>query len=225
MWSVLLQLLPLAVAAALSSVPLTATILILLSEQRSRSALPFLIGWVVGMGLVVFGSILGAGALPTPGLQPPRFVIGTAEVIVGLGLLVYGLIAAVRAIRRPRLSSSNRWLNAVSSFGPLPSFGLALALNLRPKGLLIGLAAGLAITGASLAWADSLVLLAAYLVVAVSSVVVPIVVTLAAPGKMEPRLLRIRDWLERNGAIVTAVVMGVIGVVIALAGLGKLVLG
>ena len=219
----LAQLVPLALAAALSSVPITATILILLSSRRNRSAVPFLIGWISGMVLVVVGAVLGAGALPTPTLKPAPLVIGTAEVVVGLGLVLYGLIAALRAVRNQRLSSSNRWLSAVSSFGPLSSFGLAFVLNFRPKGLLIAVAAGLAITGASLLWADSVVLIAVYVVLAVSTVVVPIVITLVMPQRMEPRLLRIRDWLDRNGAVVTAVVMGVIGVVIALAGLIKLI--
>lgn len=223
MLSALAQLAPLAIAAALSTVPITATILILVSPQRSRSALPFLIGWVSGMALVVLGSVLGAGALPQPDFRPSPTVIGAAEVIVGLALLLYGLVAAWRAVRKRPLSSTNRWLGTVSSFGPLSSFGLALALNLRPKGLLIGMAAGLAITGASVIWADSLILIGSYLVLAVSTVAVPIVVTLVAPGRMEPRLLRIRDWLERNGAMVTAFVMSLIGIVIALAGLIRLV--
>jgi threonine/homoserine/homoserine lactone efflux protein len=223
--SALAQLLPLAVGAALSSVPITVTLLILLSEQRKRSALPYLIGWVVGMAVVVLAGVVGAGALPVPTLRPPRYVIGVAEIVVGVGLLGYGVIAALRAVRTPRLSRRNRWIEAVSTIRPAPALGLGLLLNLRPKGLLIAAAVGLAITGEGLPWADSVVLVLGYLMLAVSTVVLPIVVTLVTPNTMQPRLRRIHDWLERNGAVVTAVLMGVIGVVIALAGVGKLVYG
>lgn len=223
MVSALAQLVPLAIAAALSSVPITATILILLSSRRNRSAVPFLIGWVFGMALVIVGAVFGAGALPRPTRTPSPYVIGVAELIVGLALVLYGLIAGLRAARNRHLSSTNRWLSTVSSLSPLSSFGVAFALNLRPKGLLIGTAAGLAITGAALFWADSVILVVVYVLLAVSTVVLPIVITLAAPRRTEPWLLRIRDWLDRNGSMVTAVVMGVIGVVIALAGLGKLI--
>ena len=41
------HVLPIALAVAISSVPIMATILILLSPKRGRSALPFLIGWVL----------------------------------------------------------------------------------------------------------------------------------------------------------------------------------
>ena len=43
-------LLPIALAVAVSSVPITLTILILLSPKRNQVAIPFLIGWVVGTG-------------------------------------------------------------------------------------------------------------------------------------------------------------------------------
>ena len=46
MGQVLAQLIPVALAAALSTVPITATIFILLSERRRTTALPFLTGWV-----------------------------------------------------------------------------------------------------------------------------------------------------------------------------------
>ena len=60
MLSALGPLLPIAVAVAVSSVPIMATILILLSPKRNRSAIPFLIGWLVGMAAVVVVAALGA---------------------------------------------------------------------------------------------------------------------------------------------------------------------
>lgn len=223
MVSALAQLVPLAIAAALSSVPITATIVILLSPRRSLCGPAFLAGWVLGMAAVVLASAIGAGALPIPEFHPTGWGFGGVQVLVGVALVVYGLIAAIRAIRSPRLSSTNRWLAAVSSFGPLAVFGLAVALNFRPKGLLLGIAAGLVVAGASISWTESLVGVLVFLVIAVSTVVLPIVVTLAAPGWTEPRLVTLRDWLDRHGIVVTALAMGVIGVVLAISGLSKLV--
>ena len=60
------HILPFAVAVALSSVPIMATIFILLSPNRSRSSLPFLIGWVLGIAVVVTLCTLGAQAIPSP---------------------------------------------------------------------------------------------------------------------------------------------------------------
>ena len=79
-------LLPIALAVAVSSVPITLTILILLSPKRNRLAIPFLIGWVVGMAVVVVVSSIGANALPIRSIRTSQKAIGIAEIIVGAGL-------------------------------------------------------------------------------------------------------------------------------------------
>ncbi|MGO7983611.1 hypothetical protein ACC691_37840 [Rhizobium johnstonii] len=60
------HVIPIALAVAISSVPIMATLLILLSPKRDESALPFLIGWVLGMVLIVTICTLGASAIPAP---------------------------------------------------------------------------------------------------------------------------------------------------------------
>lgn len=48
---------------------------------------------------------------------------------------------------------------------------------------------------------------------AASTVAVPIVATLIRPQRMEPKLLVARDWLSKNGNLITAVMLFMIGVV------------
>ncbi len=64
MWQALGALLPIAVAVAVSSVPITVTILLLLSPNRSKTALPFLIGWVIGVVAVMGVSAVSARRYP-----------------------------------------------------------------------------------------------------------------------------------------------------------------
>ena len=61
------SLIPLGVAAAVSTVPILVTILILLSDNRNRSALPYLIGWVVGTLFLVTVGTIAASSLPNHG--------------------------------------------------------------------------------------------------------------------------------------------------------------
>jgi hypothetical protein len=216
------HILPIALAVAVSSVPIMATILILLSPKRSQSALPFLIGWVLGMVVVVTLCALGAQAIPTPRSQRrPDTAIGVGEIIVGLALVVIAVVAWIRARRNPT-DAMPKWLNAVSSFGPWASFGVAFGLNLRPKGLLLAIAAGLALRGDGMTAPESAVAIAIYTIVGASTVAVPIIVTLAAPVRMEPRLLAMKDWVTRNSGAVTALILLLIGVVIIGTGLGRL---
>ena len=221
MLSALGALLPIAVAAAVSSVPIMATILILLSPKRNHSAIPFLIGWVVGMAAVVAVAPVGASALPIRPLRAPQRAIGIGQIIVGLAVLVAAVLAWRRAARGPA-DRGNGWLDRVDRMGPASALGLAVALNLRPKGLLLGAAAGLSIAGSSLNGTDTAIVVAIFVGLASSTVIVPIVVTLVAPDRMQPRLVAARDWLSHNSSQITIVVLVMVGFVILGAGLSRL---
>jgi hypothetical protein len=218
MWQALGGLIPIAVAVAFSSVPITVTILILLSPNRNRAALPFLVGWVTGVVAVIIFSALGASTLPEPPRRGADTTTAVLEIIIGAALMVLGVVNLRRGERR----GLPGWLSTVDSFGALASFGVAVLLDFRPKGLLLGIAAGLALHAASVRPSQVGVLIFIYTVIATSTVVVPIAASLMAPRKMEPKLIAARDWLARNGRTLTSSVMFMIGVVILGAGLSKL---
>ena len=213
MWQALGGLLPIAVAVAFSSVPITVTILILLSPNRNRAALPYLLGWVTGVVAVIILSLLGASALPEPRLRGNDPVLAALEILIGTGLIVLGVLNLRRSSHSEQ-SGLPRWLSAVDSFGALATFGIAVLLDFRPKGLLLGMAAGLALHAASVEAGEAAVLITVYTLIATSTVVVPITASLIAPRRMEPRLIAARDWLARNGRILTSSMAFMIGVVI-----------
>jgi hypothetical protein len=221
MWQALGALLPIAVAVALSSVPLTVTILILLSPNRGRAALPFLVGWVIGVAAVIILSAAGAAALAKPLRRGPDMAVVVLEIVIGAALMV---LAAIYLRRRSPAGGTGlpRWLAAVDSFGPVVCFAIAVVLSLRPKGLLLGIAGGLALSAASLKADDAILLIMIYTAIATSTVVVPIIASLIAPQRMEPKLISARDWLIVNGRIVTSIMMFMIGVVILGYGLTQL---
>ena len=222
MLSALGQVLPIAVAVAFSSVPITATILILLSPRRNISGAAFLVGWVAGLIIVVSVATFGAQALPIKSLRTQQSAFGVTEIVIGAALVILGIVSGLRAVRHPTPAQGAKWLSAVKSFGPRPSFGLAVVLNFRPKGLLLGVAAGLAIGGDATSAGDALGAIAFYVVISASTVAVPIISTIAMPELMQPRLVDAQHWLEQHGRLVTALLMGLIGVVILGVGLGQL---
>jgi Sap, sulfolipid-1-addressing protein len=220
MWQALGALLPIAVAVALSSVPLTVTILILLSPNRGRAALPFLAGWVIGVAAVISLSAAGAAVLSEPLRRRQDTAMAIFEILIGSALMV---LAAVYLRRHSQAGTGlPRWLTAVESFGPFLSFGIAVALSFRPKGFLLGIAGGVALSAASVKPDEAVLLIIIYTAIATSTVVVPIVASFVAPRKMEAKLVSARDWLTGNGRILTSLIMFVIGVVILGSGLVNL---
>jgi amino acid transporter len=221
MWHALGGILPLAVAAAVSSMPIVAVTVILISPRRGESALPFLAGWVLGCLAVLIIGTLAAQALPVKPRRQPETTIAVLEILVGVALVVLGLVA-LRKHSETAVGPLPSWVNRIDTFGSLPAFGIGLALNLRPKALLLAAAAALVLRGGKLGAGESLVMIALYTAIATSTVSIPTVLTLLFPERMEPRLNAARQWLTRNGLLITAVVMMLIGVVIAGAGLGNL---
>lgn len=219
MGQVLAQLIPVALAAALSTVPITAMIFILLSERRGATAIPFLTGWVLGTAAGLTLATLAAQALPG---RPRRLgsLIGSLEILTGSALILLGLFTIVRHRRAPS-SQPPSWIEGIGSFGPLPALGIGLALNLRPKALLLFTAASLAITGANLSVEENLIAIIVYTVFATSTVVAPTLATVLLPDRMEPRLVAARDWISAHGASMTAVVMILIGIVVIVAGTNR----
>ena len=213
------KLLAIAIAMALSSVPIMATLIILLSPQRRRSSLPFLAGWVTSLAVVALAAAAGVLAMPLSRRERGQ-VADAAEIVVGAALVI-GAILTWRRSSTGATSSGGR-LAVLGSYGPAASFGIACLMGVRPKALLLGIAAGLAIGGQSETATRSGLALTLYVAVSASTVAVPIVGALVSPHTMEPRLVTWRDWLSRNGLIVTAGVMLVIGLALVAIGWSEL---
>ncbi len=215
------HILPIALAVAISSVPITATIIILLSPTRSRSAAPFLIGWALGLFVAVALATLAAQAIPLGQTRRQAdTTLGIIAIIVGACMIVLAVTSWKRAVTRQRELPT--WLSTIGSLGPWQSFAVGMVLNMRPKGLLLAVAAGLTIRADAEEMRDAILAIVVYTIIGASTVAVPTIATLAAPTRMEPRLVRAREWLDAHGQAVTNVILLFIGVVVAGAGYARL---
>ncbi|WP_167043159.1 GAP family protein [Salinibacterium sp. ZJ454] len=217
----IVPILPIAVAAALSSVPIMASIFILLSPNRSRAALPFLVGWVVGIFVVLFLFTLLAQGVPTSrSPRRPDTVIAALQILFGVAIIGVAAWTWVRSRRQTR-STGASWLKRVTTLGPWSSLGLGFILNLRPKGLLLAGAAGLSIRADTDSVSAALIPIAIYTLIAASTVAAPVIAMLVAPARMEPRLVKVKAWMSRNGEALTSVILAVIGAVIVVMGMAR----
>ncbi len=221
MWAALGTIIPISLAVAISSTPIMAMLLILLSPNRNRSSLMFLIGWVLGLGIVVVAFTLFARTVGDPAPRKEQGLVGIALVVVGIATVVLGVVFWLRA-RGSTSSAMPKWLSAVGSLGPWSAFGLALVLNVRPKALLLSTAAGLSLRGGRLSPGETAVVVAVYVVIGASTVAVPIIATLISPERAEKWLIPTRDWITTNNRTISIVILTLVGIVIVASGLTRL---
>ena len=85
------QLLPVGLAAALSTVPVTVLLVIMMSPRRRAAAVPFAVGCVVGTLLVVLAASVAAQFLPEPRQRQGKEVAAALELVLGSALVLFGI--------------------------------------------------------------------------------------------------------------------------------------
>lgn len=207
------HLLPLAVAVAISSVPIMAVLLILLSPTPRNSSIAYLAGWVLGIAALAVAFSVGAAAFPATEKRHPDFTFALAQIVIGLSLEAFAL-ALWRRSDRNATQEMPKWLRVVGAVRPWQAFGFAFALNLRPKALLLSAAAGVVLTAQPLTVGSWAVALVVYTVISASTIGIPVLYAIVNPASAQPRLEVVRDWILQNNRIITILVMVVIGFVI-----------
>lgn len=215
--------LPLAVAMALSSVPVMATIAVLLAPQHARIAPPFLVGSVLGLAFVV--TIFTVGALAIPADSPnSRPAGGIAFVVLGIATLVFA-VTLWRRSNPDAPPAEPKWMGALDSIGPWTAFGVAFGLGFRPKALILSIAVALAVRTEDLTLSEVAITVGFYLVIAVSTIAAPIIIGLAAPDRAATPLRIAKERIILHGRIITVVILLMIGVVIVGEGLSRMYVG
>jgi hypothetical protein len=208
------ELLPLAVAIAISVTTIITTVLMLLSPEAKSRTVGLLVGCVVGVGGAVALFAFLADLLPTQDS-------GGSTLEASVIKLVVGVLLVVLALRewRGRPASGDRaelpkWMAGVDSM--LPSKALVLGLLLSavvPKNLLLALSAGLIVGEAGFSSGRAAVVIVVFTAIATSTVAVPVVAHLVAPTRMRAPFERLREWLVENSVAIMVVLLLVIGVV------------
>jgi threonine/homoserine/homoserine lactone efflux protein len=199
-----------ALAGAMSTVPASVTIMILLSPNPRRGAVPFLIGSLVGSIVVVGLSAVGLQFVPVrPRIRKDELVAQFALVV---GVLLIGYAVYLLVSKGGRDSAMLGKLKTRFLSAPAWEFvALGLGLNLRPKAILLAVTAGAVIGVQELPPLEASVLILAYAAVAQSAVVVPVVVWLRSPERAQVPLTSLYNWLQRNGRRIAAIVTLAIG--------------
>jgi threonine/homoserine/homoserine lactone efflux protein len=217
--SVLTDLVPLALVIALSPLSIIPAVLVLDTSRPRPTGLAFLAGWLVG--LVVLTTIFLEVSSLAGGLRekPPGWA-SWLRIAVGAALIALGVF---RWLRRHRSAHTPGWMNSMKKFTPARAALTATALTaINPKVLFICAAAGLAIGTAGLRAPDAWSAVVWFVIVAGSTVAIPILAYAVAGSRLDEPLARLKAWMERQHATLVAAILVVIGIMLMYKGIHAL---
>lgn len=215
MGSTLAQLIPLVIGVLASPLPIMAVVLLLLGERARATGSAFVAGWIAGLASVGLVGILILNETSVFGSQGSGPAVRSLKGLLGIALLV---LAVLQWKQRPRPGEDAelpKWMAALASFSPWKSFGLGWMLAaIKPKNLVLALAAATIITESGMEIGSEMIALAAFALAASVGVAAPLVVYFALGDRAALTLDRWGRWLSRNKSLVMAAVLLVIGLLL-----------
>lgn len=214
--SVLADLVPLGLVIALSPFSIIPAVLVLDTARPRPTGLAFLTGWLFGLAALttIFLELSSlAGGLRE---RPPGWA-SWLRIAIGAALIVFGLY---RWFTRKRSSHTPAWMNSMQKFNPGKAIAAGAALTvINPKVLFICAAAGLAIGTAGVSEPGRWSAMVWFVVVAGSTVAIPILAYAVAGSRLDEPLARVKDWMERQHAVLIAGILVVVGLMVLYKGI------
>src|SRR5262245_26076729 len=201
------EVLPYAIGVAISPIPIIAVILMLFSKRAKVNGPVFLLGWVIGLSVVV--AVVYAIAHAANASTDSTASDTVSWIKVGLGLVLIGA-ARRRYAKRPQPGEDPempKWMATVDDMKPGAAFVLAIVCAaVNPKNLILaaGAAAGVAQVNGSVG--DAVVALLVFVVIASLSVGGAVAYYFIGGEKARRVLDERKAWLTLHNSAVMAVV-------------------
>jgi threonine/homoserine/homoserine lactone efflux protein len=214
------DLLPAAIAVALSPVPIIAVIVVLGTPKARSNGPAFAIGWVAGLVVVSVIVLVIAGGADDP---DSGTATGVNWLQVGLGALL--LVMAGRQWRkRPKRGEEPKmpeWMATVDSFTPVKSLALGVLLSgVNPKNLVLTAAAAASIAQAGLDSGEDAIAVAVFVAIGSVTVVGAVLFAIVAPDKAVGPLATMKEFMADHNAVIMMVILLILGAKLLGQGLG-----
>ena len=204
--------LPLAVGIALSPIPIIAVVLMLTSQRARVNGPAFVIGWLIGLGII--GAIVLSLAGPAGASQSGTPATWVSWVKIGLGVLL--LLVALREFRsRPQAGEEPqmpKWMVSIDKTKPVAAVGLAAALSgANPKNLLLAVSGAATIAQTGISAGDQAIAYAVFAVIGTLGVGIPVGIYFGMGARSEKILAGLKDWMSQHNAVIMSVLCLIIG--------------
>jgi hypothetical protein len=203
--------LPMAVGIALSPIPIIAVVLMLTSRRAKVNGPVFVLGWLLGLGVV--GTIVLALAGPAGASESGSPATWVSWVKIALGVLL--LLVAARQFRsRPHGDEQPhmpKWMATIDKTTPPAALGLAAVMSgANPKNLLLAVAGAAAIAGTGIPGGQQAIAYLIFALIGTLGVGIPVGIYFAMGKRSEKLLTGLKDWMSAYNAVIMSVLCLVI---------------
>lgn len=198
--------LPLAVGIALSPIPIIAVVLMLTSRKARINGPAFVLGWLIGLGIVgaIVLALAGAGSASKSG-APAAWV---SWVKIALGVLLL-LVAAHQFRSRPRGDEQPqmpKWMATIDKTTPLAAAGLAAVLSAaNPKNSLLAVGGAAAIAQTGIPGGQQAIAYLIFALIGTLGVGIPVALYFVLGERSEKLLAGLKDWMSAHNAVIMTV--------------------
>ncbi len=214
--SELAELIPLALVVALSPLSIIPAVLILHTQRPRPTGLAFLLGWLLGLFGLTTLFIGISGLLGGMGGKPPDWA-SWLRIAIGAALIAFGVFRWLTRHSKPHQMPGTRH---ITEAGPAKALIIGVLLTIvNVKVLFICAAAGLAIGTAGLEGHQTWVAEIFYVVIAASTVALPILAYAVSGDRLDPTLVKLKGWMEKHNSALVAMILIVIGLLVLYKGL------
>jgi threonine/homoserine/homoserine lactone efflux protein len=215
------QILPLAVAVAISPLPIVAVVLMLVTSRARTNGPAFIVGWLGG--LAVLGAVLLVIVSGGDASDDPDDWVSIVELVLGVALV---LLSVQQWRGRPREGEEApvpKWMGALDGFTAVKSVAAGAVLSsVNPKNLLLAIAAAAEISQTGISGGEQAAAWGVFVLIATAGVATPVVIYFALGDRAGPVLGSLKDWMARNNRVIMAVLLLVLGAKLIGDGIGGL---
>jgi threonine/homoserine/homoserine lactone efflux protein len=207
------QSFPIAVGFVFAAAPMVIIAVLLVIKRPAKVTGAFLAGWVLGLA-VVGGIVILVADLVTLAKEPAWWA---SCIKIALGIVLF--VLAIRKWRaRPRGGDEPtvpKWMAAADTMTAGKAFVVALLLAaVNPKHLVMMIAGATVIADATARMHEQVIALAVFVVVASLGVAAPAIISLVLGDRSAAVLAATDRWMTANNAVITAVVLLVLGAIL-----------
>lgn len=206
------DILPLALAVAISPIPIIAIVLTLGTPRARSNGIAFTLGWIAGLTIVGTVMLLVSSGNATQSSGAPATWTSVLKLLFGALFLALAVHSWRGRPKRGEDAEMPRWMAAIDTFTLAKMLGLgALLSGLNPKNLALTVAAAATIAQADISGGQQAGALVVFILIGSLTILTPVVIYFAMGTEAKAILDELKGFMAAHNAAIMTVLFLVLG--------------